>query len=231
LGAKCGRPTTLLGRLACPWALFNSVFSRCILLIEISMLILWNGKIPRRKRGSLPLNPSTHLFLPHSSSKAIVHPLPYHGSLQCSVHHCRYKEDPTIERGITRQGHVVCLGRIDRPTEGLRCYKGGYWRSRHAIGEDGRQADQLPWPASWSFAPPPPVMRANHHQHAKVPLVPKAMECARFMLFPLVRRLGRSIDWSTYTCHYGDPHSEDGGHPMSICGPFEQQQRPPTGEA
>jgi hypothetical protein len=33
---------------------------------------------------------------------------------------------------------------------------------------------------------PPPVMRAGHHQRAKVPLVPKAVECARLMLFRLV---------------------------------------------
>jgi hypothetical protein len=27
-----------------------------------------------------------------------------------------------------------------------------------------------------------------------------------------------------YTSHYGDPHSEEGDHPMSNYGPFEQQQ-------
>jgi hypothetical protein len=115
LRAKCGRPTTLLGRPACPWALFNSVFSHCIVLVERSTFILWNGKILRRKRGSLPLNPSTHPLLSHFSSKALVHPLPCHGSLQCSIYRCCRKEDPTIERGITRQGHVVCFGRIDKP--------------------------------------------------------------------------------------------------------------------
>jgi hypothetical protein len=30
------------------------------------------------------------------------------------------------------------------------------------------------------------VMRANHHQRAKVPIVPEVVECARLMLFPLV---------------------------------------------
>jgi hypothetical protein len=47
LGTKCGHPT-------CPWALFDSVFSRCILLIERLTLILWNGKI-LSKRGVLSL--------------------------------------------------------------------------------------------------------------------------------------------------------------------------------
>jgi hypothetical protein len=37
------------------------------------------------------------------SLKALVHPLSYHGSLQCSVHRRRQKEDPTVERGITRK--------------------------------------------------------------------------------------------------------------------------------
>jgi hypothetical protein len=40
-----------------------------------------------------------------------------------------------------------------------------------------------PWfVVNWSLA-----MRADHHQHAKVPPVPDVMECARLMLFPLVR--------------------------------------------
>jgi hypothetical protein len=54
LGAKCGRSATLLSHPACPWALFDSVFSCCILPIESSMFVLWNGKIPR-KRGVLSL--------------------------------------------------------------------------------------------------------------------------------------------------------------------------------
>jgi hypothetical protein len=33
----------------------------------------------------------------------------------------------------------------------------------------------------------PRVMRAGHHQCAKVPLVPEAVECARLVLFPLIR--------------------------------------------
>jgi hypothetical protein len=144
LGAKCGRLGTLLAHPACPWALFDSVFFRCILLIERSIFILWNGKILRRKRSSLPFNPSTHLLLPHFSSKAPVHPLPYHGSLQCSVHRCRRKEDPTVERGTTCQGHVMFFGHIDRPREDPCCCEGGHRRSRRAIDEDGRPASQLP---------------------------------------------------------------------------------------
>jgi hypothetical protein len=38
------------------------------------------------------------------------------------------------------------------------------------------------------------VMRAGHHQRTKVALVPETVEHARLMLFPLVRRLGRSTD-------------------------------------
>jgi hypothetical protein len=123
--AKCDRPTTLLGRPSCPRALFDS-FSRCIRLVERSMFILWNGKIPRRKRVSFPLNPSTHLLLPHFSSKALVHPLLHYGSLSCSVHCYRCKEDPIVERSITCQGHVVLFRHINRPIEGLRCCKGGH---------------------------------------------------------------------------------------------------------
>jgi hypothetical protein len=39
LGAKYGQPVTHIGRLAYPWALFNSDFSRCFLPIENSTLI------------------------------------------------------------------------------------------------------------------------------------------------------------------------------------------------
>jgi hypothetical protein len=48
----------------------------------------------------------------------------------------------------------------------------------------------------WFVANQSPVMRANHHQRAKVPPVPKVVERARLMIFPLIRRLGRSTDWS-----------------------------------
>jgi hypothetical protein len=55
-------------------------------------------------------------------------------------HRCRHKEDPTVERDTTRQGHVVCFGRINRPREGLRCYEGGHRKSQRTIDEDGRSA-------------------------------------------------------------------------------------------
>jgi hypothetical protein len=114
----------------------------------------------RRERGVLSLqNPSTHLLLPPFSSKALVHSLTCHGSLQCSVHRYRRKEDPTVERGTTLQGHVVCFGRIERPREGHRCCEGGHWRSWYATGEDGRPVGQLPWLVGhglWPSATPPP---------------------------------------------------------------------------
>jgi hypothetical protein len=36
-------------------------------------------------------------------------------------------------------------------------------------------------------SPPPPMMKATHHQHAKVPLVPEVVERTWFALFPLVQ--------------------------------------------
>jgi hypothetical protein len=53
-GDKVWPASTLLSRPACPWALFDSIFSHCILLVERSTIILWNGKI-LRKRGVLSL--------------------------------------------------------------------------------------------------------------------------------------------------------------------------------
>jgi hypothetical protein len=59
-------------------------------------------------------------------------------------------------------------------------------------------------PASrpWFVANRSPVMRDNHHQCAKVPLVPEVMERTWLVLFPVVRRSGRSIDRS---CLYIPP--------------------------
>jgi hypothetical protein len=48
----------------------------------------------------------------------------------------------------------------------------------------------------WFVAIQLPMMRAGHHQRAKVPLVPEALEHASLVLFPLVQRLGRSTDRS-----------------------------------
>jgi hypothetical protein len=39
----------------------------------------------------------------------------------------------------------------------------------------------------WFVSNRPPVMRADHHQHAEVPPIPEVVECARLMLFPPVR--------------------------------------------
>jgi hypothetical protein len=78
-GAKYGQPAPLLGHPAYPWAVFDSVFSHRILPIERSTFILWNNKIPRRKRGSLPLkslnsSPSLSLLFQRSCSSS---PLPW----------------------------------------------------------------------------------------------------------------------------------------------------------
>jgi hypothetical protein len=193
---------------------FDSVFSRCILPIESSTFVLWNGKI-LRKRGVL-------LHLPKFSSKALVHPLPCHGSLQCSIHRYRRKEDPTGERGTTRQGHVMCFGRIDKPIEGFRCYK------RRSPKEPAHHRQR--WPAGW---PTPPagqpwfvvnwslVMRANHHLRAKVPLYPMSWNAPDSCSFSSSDdREGAPISHA-YTSHYRDPHSEEGDHPSSTRGPFE----------
>jgi hypothetical protein len=58
----------------------------------------------------------------------------------------------------------------------------------------------------WFVANRALVMRVGHHKRAKVPLIPKAVEHSRLMLFP------SSDDWEgalmshAYTSHYVDPH-------------------------
>jgi hypothetical protein len=191
LGPKCGGLATLLGGPVGPRAQIGLVFSHCNPSIASLTFtyIEWSNST-RKDRSSLLKKPSTHPLPPHFSSKSLVHPLPCHGPLPCFVHRYNRKEDPTIEKGTTRQGYVVCFGRINRPREGLRCCEGGHRRSRRTIGEDGRPAMVC------GHAPPPHVLRANHHQCAKVPLVPEAVKRTWFVLFPLVQRSGRSTDRS-----------------------------------
>jgi hypothetical protein len=68
-------------------------------------------------------------------------------------------------------------------------------------------------------------MRAGHHQRAKVPLVPEAMEHAWLVLLPSSDDQEGAPIGDDYTFHYGDPHCEEGDHLASTCGPFEQQRR------
>jgi hypothetical protein len=90
---------------------------------------------------SLNSSPSPSLLFQNSCSSS---PLPWIPSMLHPPLRC--KEDPAVERGITHQGHIMCVDRIDRPTEGLRCCKRGHWRSRHTIGEDGRSVGHGLWP-------------------------------------------------------------------------------------
>jgi hypothetical protein len=109
-----------------------------------------SGQIPPEKIDPFLYKPLNLSSSPHFSSKALVHPLSYREPLQCFAHRWRHKEDPTIERGTTRQGHVVCFGRIDKPREGLRCCEGDHRRSQRTISEDSRPAGHGLWP----FGPP-----------------------------------------------------------------------------
>jgi hypothetical protein len=135
-GAKCGPPATLLGRPVCPRAQFDSIFSHCILPIENSMFICVNGKILRRRSGSLPLKSFNSPPSPSHLFQCFLHLLSCHGSLQCPIHCCSHKDDPSVERGSYRQGHVTCTSCINRLGEGLRRYEGCHRRSRRAIGDD-----------------------------------------------------------------------------------------------
>jgi hypothetical protein len=144
----------------------------------------WNGKIPRRVSGSLPLK-SLNLSLLFQS---FLHLLSCHGSLQCPVHCCHRKDVPSVERGTSCQGHVMCATHINRLEEGLRRCEGGHQRSRCAISDDGQPGGQVPWPAGQCWWPidPPPLRWVSHHRRARVPLLPRTMVRVLFVRFPLV---------------------------------------------
>jgi hypothetical protein len=107
---------------------------------------VWNGKIPRRRSGSLPLKSLNSPPSPSPLFQSFLRLLSCYESLQCPIHCCRREDDPSVERGTCPQGHVMCASCINRLGEGLRCYEGGHWRSQRAIGDDARPASQVPWP-------------------------------------------------------------------------------------
>jgi hypothetical protein len=156
---------------------------------------LWNGKIIRRKRGSLPLNPSTHLLLSHFSLKDLLHPLPFYGYLQCFVHRCRRKEDPTNERGITKvmSCALVASTNLQKDLDTAKGVTGG--ASAPSAKMVGRSDRSLSWSAMVCGQLVPHDEGRSPPTRQGSP-VPKVVDHARFELFPLVRPLGRSTDWS-----------------------------------
>jgi hypothetical protein len=88
------------------------------------MFILWNGKILRRKNNFLHLK-SLNSSPPSLIFQRFLHLLSCHGSLQCPIHYCHHEDDPSVERGTSRQGCVMCARGINRLGEGLRCFIGG----------------------------------------------------------------------------------------------------------
>jgi hypothetical protein len=143
-GAKCGQPTTILGHPVFPRAQFDSVFPVAFYLFTPQCSYAWNGKILKRRSGSLPLKSLNSPRSPSLLFQSFAHLLFCNGSLQYFVHYCCREDDPTFERDITRQGHIMCASHINRLGEGLRCCEGGHWRSRCAINDDGRPAGQVP---------------------------------------------------------------------------------------
>jgi hypothetical protein len=135
---------------------------------------------------SLPLNPSTHLLLPHFSSKALVNPLPCHGSLQCSIHRCRQKEDPAIEEAPPAKVMscaLVTSTNLEKTLDAAKEVTGG------AGVPSAKMVADRPTPLAgrpWLVANRSPVMRADHHQHAKVPPISEVVECIWLVLSPLV---------------------------------------------
>jgi hypothetical protein len=113
-------------------------FSIAFYLLRTQRSHAWNSKILRRRSGSLPLKslnspPSLALLF-----QSFAHLLSFHVSFQYFVHYCCHEDDLASERGITREGHVMCTSRINQLGEGLRRSERGHRRSRHAISNDGR---------------------------------------------------------------------------------------------
>jgi hypothetical protein len=74
----------------------------------------------------------------------------------------------------------------------------------------------------WLVANRSSVMRADHHQHGKVPLYLRSWNVPGSRSFPSSNDRECAPIGHAHTSHYGDSHSEEGDHPTSTCGPFEQ---------
>jgi hypothetical protein len=114
-------------------------------LLRTQRSYAWNGKIRRRRSGSFPLKSLSSPSSPSLLFQSFLHLLSCHGSLQCPIHSCHREDDPSVERGTSCHGHVICVSRINRLGEDLRQGKGGHWRSQHAISDDRRPGGHVPW--------------------------------------------------------------------------------------
>jgi hypothetical protein len=146
---------------------------------------VWNGKILRRRSGSLPLKSLNSPPSPSLLFQGFAHLLSCHGSFQYFVHCCRHEHDPTFERSITRQGRVMCTSHINRLGEGLRHSEGGHRRSRHAISNDGWSDGQIPWPAMVGGHTTPLEVGQPSPARQSSPCA-WAVDRVPFVLFPLV---------------------------------------------
>jgi hypothetical protein len=184
----------------------------------------WNGKILRS--GSLPLKllnspPSPSLLFP-----SFLHILSCHGSLQCLIHCCRHEDDPSVERGTSHHGRIMCASHINRLGEGLKRYEGGHRRNWHAISDDGRPAGQVPWPAShcwWPIDPPQGGLAITCA--LDFPYCPGLWFASSLCTFPSSDDQERASLDHAHASFYGCPHPEEDNHPTSAGGSIKQQRQ------
>jgi hypothetical protein len=196
LWAKCGRPTTLHGRLAYPWALFDSVLSCCILLIERSTFILWKGKI-LRNRGVLSLYiPQSISFTPTSLPKLLFILPPATDPFNALSTTTAVKKIPPLKEASPTKVMSCALIPSTYQQKDLDAAKEV---TRGAGAPSANMAGRL------ANSPGRPAMVCGqsvpHGEGQSPPAchcspVPEVVECARLVLFPLVQQLGRSTDRS-----------------------------------
>jgi hypothetical protein len=176
----------------------------------------WNGKILRRRSGSLPLK---SLNLPPSPSllfQSFLHLLSCHGSLQCLVHCCHREDDPSIERDTSRQGHIMYASHINRLGEGLRHCKGGHRRSRRTIGDDG-------WPAGHYWWPVYPTRGGSTITCVpEFPCYPGSCFTSCSCAFPSSEDRERAMFNHAHASFYGCPHPEEDHHSASVGASIKQ---------
>jgi hypothetical protein len=182
-------------------------------------------KILTKRSGSLPLKSLNKPPSPSLLLQSFLHLLSCHGSLQCPVHYCCHEDDPSVERGTSREGCVMCASRINRLGEGLRRCEGGHQRSWHAISDDGRAGSHVPWLTDrywWLTELPRGGSAITHVSEFTCGLGPWFASCS--CAFPSSDDRERALFSHTHTSLYGCSHPEEHNDPALAGGSIMQQQ-------
>jgi hypothetical protein len=152
------------------------LFSRCIPPVENSTFVLWNGKIPRKRRVPSLLIPQLISFSLTSLPKLLLILSPAMDPFNALSTATTARKIPLFKEAPPAKVMscaLVTSTDLEKTLDVAKEVTGG------AVMPSVKMASR-----PWLVANRSPKMRANHQQRAKVPPVSKVVKRARLMLFP-----------------------------------------------